>query len=86
MYLSNVLPTWLFDVGSNALNQLIKKIFDEGMYSLSDLRSIMSIMFVLHSKHAFSGALEGVSLKIFSFAPLACLQPPFFCASVLNLL
>ena len=44
----------------------------------------MNIMFVLHSKHAFSDALEGVALEHFSLTPIAYLQP-FFYASVLTL-
>ena len=45
----------------------------------------MNIMFVLHSKHAFSDALEGVASKIFSLGPLAYLQHPSFYASVFDL-
>ena len=53
--------TWIADMRSKVLNHPIQKDFDDEMHSFSDWRSTMHVMFVLHSKRAFSNVLEGVT-------------------------
>ena len=47
------------------------------MNSFSNLRSMINILLVLFSKGMLSDALEGVTSKTFSLAPLASSEPSY---------
>ena len=78
-FLANMLiikrhQTLVVEIGLSVLNHPIQKDSDENMNSFSNLRSII-ILLVLFSKGTLSDALEGVTLKNFSHAPLASSEP-----------
>ena len=61
----------IVEIGLSVLNHPIQKDSDENMNSFSNLRSMINILLVLFSKGTLSDALEGVTSKIISLAPLA---------------
>ena len=67
--------TLIVEIGLSVLNHPIQKDSDENMNSFSNLRSMTNILLVLFSKGTLSDALEGVTSKKFSLAPLASSGP-----------
>ena len=81
-FLANILimkthQTLIVEIGLSVLNQPLQKDSDENMNSFSNLRSMIIILLVLFSKGTLSDALEGVTSKKFSLAPLASSKPSY---------
>ena len=67
--------TLIVEIGLSVLSHPIQKDSDENMISFSNLKSMINMLLVLFSKGMLSDALDGVTSKKFSLAPLSSSEP-----------